>query len=86
MGRPLDPFIGDSALPAQTGVVVIGGGIIGVATASSLPSAVCRWCCARKGRSEPSNRAGTGGGAGRWGATRARCRSPWVAAAMAADE
>jgi glycine/D-amino acid oxidase-like deaminating enzyme len=36
MGRPLDPFIGDSALPAQTGVVVIGGGIIGVATALEL--------------------------------------------------
>jgi glycine/D-amino acid oxidase-like deaminating enzyme len=36
MGRPLDPFTGDSALPAKTGVVVIGGGIIGVATALEL--------------------------------------------------
>src|SRR5262245_38133788 len=36
MGRPLDPFTGDSALPTKTGVVVIGGGIIGVATALEL--------------------------------------------------
>jgi glycine/D-amino acid oxidase-like deaminating enzyme len=36
MGRPLDPFTGDSTLPEKTGVVVIGGGIIGVATALEL--------------------------------------------------
>jgi glycine/D-amino acid oxidase-like deaminating enzyme len=36
MGRPLDPFTGDTALPEKTSVVVIGGGIIGVATALEL--------------------------------------------------
>jgi len=46
MGRPLDPFTGDSELPARTGVVVIGGGIIGVATALELaergvPTVLC---------------------------------------------
>jgi glycine/D-amino acid oxidase-like deaminating enzyme len=46
MGRPLDPFNGDSELPAHTGVVVIGGGIIGVATALELaergvPTVLC---------------------------------------------
>jgi glycine/D-amino acid oxidase-like deaminating enzyme len=46
MGRPLDPFTGDSELPERTGVVVIGGGIIGVATALELaergvPTTLC---------------------------------------------
>src|SRR4029453_5407704 len=46
MGRPLVPFTGDSELPARTGVVVIGGGIIGVATALELaergvPTVLC---------------------------------------------
>jgi len=46
MARPLDPFTGDAALPARTRVVVIGGGIIGVATALELaergvPTVLC---------------------------------------------
>ena len=46
MARPLDPFTGDAVLPARTRVVVIGGGIIGVATALELaergvPTVLC---------------------------------------------
>jgi glycine/D-amino acid oxidase-like deaminating enzyme len=36
MSPPVDPVASDATLPARTGVVVIGGGIIGVSTALSL--------------------------------------------------
>ena len=36
MSPPVDPVVSDAALPARTGVVVIGGGIIGTCAALSL--------------------------------------------------
>ena len=36
MSPPVDPVASDAALPARTGVVIIGGGIIGACTALSL--------------------------------------------------
>jgi len=36
MSPPVDPVISDAALPARTGVVIIGGGIIGTCAALSL--------------------------------------------------
>jgi glycine/D-amino acid oxidase-like deaminating enzyme len=36
MSPPVDPVISDAALPARTGVVVIGGGIVGACAALSL--------------------------------------------------
>ncbi|MCC7276309.1 MAG: FAD-binding oxidoreductase, partial [Alphaproteobacteria bacterium] len=33
MSPPVDPVPSDDALPPSTGVVVIGGGIVGVSTA-----------------------------------------------------
>ena len=36
MSPPVDPVVSDAALPALTGVVVIGGGIIGTCTALFL--------------------------------------------------
>ena len=39
MGPILDPVASDAAVPAQTGVVVIGGGIIGVSAALALAEA-----------------------------------------------
>jgi glycine/D-amino acid oxidase-like deaminating enzyme len=39
MGPPIDDFDADQSQPAKTGVVVVGGGIIGVSTALSLAQA-----------------------------------------------
>jgi glycine/D-amino acid oxidase-like deaminating enzyme len=39
MGPPIDPFDADQEQPAKTGVVVVGGGIIGISTALSLARA-----------------------------------------------
>lgn len=36
MSPPVDPVVADSTIPARTGVVIIGGGIVGVATALFL--------------------------------------------------
>jgi glycine/D-amino acid oxidase-like deaminating enzyme len=36
MARPLDPVAGDGELPARSGVMIVGGGIIGVCTALFL--------------------------------------------------
>ena len=39
MGPKIDPFESDERQPARTGVVVIGGGIIGISTALALARA-----------------------------------------------
>ena len=36
MSPPVDPVLPDAELPSRTGVVIIGGGIIGVSTALFL--------------------------------------------------
>ena len=36
MGPAVDPFVGDEGVPARTGIVVIGGGIIGTSAAFAL--------------------------------------------------
>ena len=58
----------DEALPERSAVVVIGGGIIGVATALELAERGIASLCARKARSPRNSRAAIGAGAGRWGA------------------
>ena len=39
MGPEIDPFEADGRQPARTGIVVIGGGIIGISTALALAQA-----------------------------------------------
>ena len=69
MARPLDPFTGDAALPARTRVVVIGGGVIGVATALELAERGVPTVLCEKGVIGGEHRAAIGAGAVRWGAT-----------------
>ena len=70
MARDLDPVVSDAILPAQADVVVIGGGVIGVATAMFLAEEGQKVVLCEKGQiaGEQSSR--------NWGWCRAMGRDP----------
>jgi glycine/D-amino acid oxidase-like deaminating enzyme len=69
-GPPLEPFEGDPAMPKRTGVVVVGGGIIGASTAYALARQGIPVVLCEKGRiaGEQSGRS--------WGWVRKQGRDP----------
>lgn len=68
------PVHGDTELPKEVDVVVIGGGIIGTSTALELSERGLRVALCEKGESARSSRAATGAGYAFPGVTRARYR------------
>ena len=75
MSAPLMHIESSPSLPQEADVVVIGGGVVGVFTATILPAAALRSPCSKRAVSPPSSPVATGDGAANRTATRASYRS-----------
>lgn len=71
---PVTRIPSDADLPKRASIVVIGGGIAGIATALELAERGLMLSSSRRAKPQQSNRVEIGDGAGRWAAIPAKFR------------